>query len=29
MPYMIIDGKLVPITYCPYCGVKIEEDERK
>lgn len=29
MPYMVIDGRLVPIKYCPYCGVKIEEDERK
>lgn len=26
MPYMIIGGKLVPVTYCPYCGIEIETE---
>lgn len=26
--YMLIDGKQVPIKYCPYCGTFIENDAR-
>lgn len=27
--YMLISKEILPVKYCPYCGVVIEEDERE
>ena len=25
---ILIDGNLIPITFCPYCGCRVDEEER-
>jgi hypothetical protein len=27
-PYMVVNGKMVNIKFCPYCGAEIEKEER-